>query len=557
MDRRHLVIVAALSLAAACEKKPATAPLLPELVAKPAAVDISKLSAPALFEHVPSDTPYMIAAFEAIPLEYYAKLKRAMGPAFGSVFAQLRAAADDGSVDRLLLAIEQELEGKWNAKGLESLGFNASPRFAFYGLGVMPIVFRIEVRDDKVVRATVERIAQRAQLPLPPVQTQDSRSFWRVQSGSGDMVAIISLADNQLVLAAGRAADVDRDIALIIGSVKPPSNMAGGKALAEIMVKHGFGPHMIGFLDTRKTMTQAMAYAKHPVTPACTTEVERLGARVPRAVMGYSLLTTSVSSGGAVLELAPDLVTQLEGMRTEVPGLSEAVAGKPMFAFGVGIQLDGARLLALDAMTALRRLGETCDLGKLVEGTADASDTLARPLPAFLASATGMVMALHEITFGTSSPIPEKVEGYAAITSTDAKALFGQIQTLQPQLGKLGIQPDGRFHPVAGLPIPFPVHAGVGDRSIVVSVGARGKTLGEAVIGARATGKAPFLSMSYDYGQFFELQSRMSQLAGGTDPLQQVQQNLNDGLAKLFGRAAVTVDAQRHGLAFWGTIEMK
>lgn len=39
--------------------------------------------------------------------------------------------------------------------------------------------------------------------------------------------------------------------------------------------------------------------------------------------------------------------------------------------------------------------------------------------------------------------------------------------------------------------------------------------------------------------------------------MQALERTLNDGLAKLFGRAALSVDASRHGLAFWGTIEMK
>lgn len=557
MDRRQLAIVAVLALAAACEKKTASTPALPELVAKPAAVDVAKLSAPALFANIPADTPYMIAAFEAISLEYYAKMKRALAPGFSKITDEIRSAADDDSAERLMTAIEQELDGKWDAKGLESLGFSASPRFAIYGLGIAPIVFRIEVRDDKAVLATIERVAQRAQFTLSALQTIGARTYWRLQNGSGDMAAIVALADNQLVFAAGRAADVDRNLGLIVGSEKPQASMAGGKALTEIMVKHGFGPNMIGFADTRKMMTQGMEFAGLQPSPACTTEIERIGTRVPRAVLGYSLLTTTVSSGGAVVELAPDLVAQLEAMRAEVPGLTEAVAGKPILAFGGGIQIDSARKLALDAVSAVRRFGEACELAKLVEQAAAASDTLSRPLPPFVTGVTGFVMALNELSFGKTSPVPEKFEGYAAITSPDPKLLFGQVQALQPQIAKLGITTDGSFHPVSGLPVPFPIHGAVGERSIVLTVGTKGKTLGQAVLGARATGKAPFLLMSYEYGQFLQLQSQLTSLMGPTDPLQEAQRTLNDGLAKLFGRTAASVDAGRHGLTFWGTIEMK
>lgn len=556
MDRR-LAIVIALVLVVGCDKKSAKPAPQPELVARPAAIDVGKLSAPALFANVPLDTPYMVAAFEAIPLEYYAKMKRALGPAFGKVSAQLRTVLDDDGAERAITAIEQELDGKWDVKGLESLGFTASPRFAFYGLGILPMVFRIEVRDDKAVLATIERVAQRAQLALPAVRTHDGHPFWRLENGRGDMEVIVALADNQLVFAIGRAADLDRNVGLIVGSEKPRASMAGGKALTEIMVKHGFGPNMIGFVDTRKLLAQGMAFAGLQLSPACTTEIERLGTRVPRAVLGYSLLTSSVSSGGAVLELAPDLVTQLEAMRSEVPGLTEAMAGKPMLAFGVGIQLESARRLALEAMTALSRLGSACELEKLVQEAANATRTLSLELPAPIASMTGLVVSLHELSFGTASPMPEKVEGYAAVTSTDAKTLFGQLQAQQPELAKLGIKTDGRFHPVSGIPVPFPIHGGVGDRAIVVAIGTTGKSLGEPIIAARATGKAPFLLMSYDYGKFLEVQSQMSLLVGGADPLQEAERALNVGLAKLFGRAAASLDAGRHGVTFWATIEMK
>ena len=168
-----------------------------------------------------------------------------------------------------------------------------------------------------------------------------------------------------------------------------------------------------------------------------------------------------------------------------------------------------------------------------------------------------MMIALHELTLGTQSPMPEKIEGYCAVTSANAKTLFEQLQALQPEISKLGIKTDGRFHPMSGIPVPFPIHGGVGDRAIVFTWGTQGKILGEAVIAARAIGKAPFLLMSYDYGKFLELQSEVSRLVSGSDSMQELERTLNEGLAKLFGRAAVSVDAGRHGLALWGTIEMK
>jgi len=53
--------------------------------------------------------------------------------------------------------------------------------------------------------------------------------------------------------------------------------------------------------------------------------------------------------------------------------------------------------------------------------------------------------------------------------------------------------------------------------------------------------------MTYDYGKFLELQSQVSLLVSGADPLQEVERKLNEGLATLFGRAAASSTWARTG----------
>ena len=64
---------------------------------------------------------YLFASLDAVPPEFYAKLKQAFGPLFDQAFRQGRALGDD---NKLLGAILGELDGKWNQAGLESLGFS-------------------------------------------------------------------------------------------------------------------------------------------------------------------------------------------------------------------------------------------------------------------------------------------------------------------------------------------------------------------------------------------------------------------------------------------------
>jgi hypothetical protein len=210
MKIAHLSLCLSLVLAtSACKKDGVSSdqPLPSELKPKPADVDTSKLKAPALFASIPSDTPYVAAAFEAVPLDYYAKMKTALGPTFANAFAQFHAIEADGKPD-VLTAVMTELDGKWNAAGLESLGFSATPRFAVYGLGLAPAVLRLEVKDDKAVLATIERVATKAGQALPAMATRDGRSFWRIPQRQVDIV--VALADNQLIVAVGPAAPSSR-----------------------------------------------------------------------------------------------------------------------------------------------------------------------------------------------------------------------------------------------------------------------------------------------------------------------------------------------------------
>jgi hypothetical protein len=65
---------------------PAAAPRSPpwyELA--PSAIDVDRLAAPALLAHIPADTPFALVSFEPIPLAYFAKLKRELGPRLASI----------------------------------------------------------------------------------------------------------------------------------------------------------------------------------------------------------------------------------------------------------------------------------------------------------------------------------------------------------------------------------------------------------------------------------------------------------------------------------------
>jgi hypothetical protein len=556
---RAYVVMLLLLAAAACKKE---GDLPSDLRPRAAAVDVDKLVVPPMFAAIPADSPYVFASFEAMPLGHFAKFKRALGPAFGRAFDKLRfGRGTDSTAARWIDAIADELDGKWDAKGFESLGFSAAPRFAVYGHGALPIVMRIEIADGKKLLATVERVAARAGATLPALENRHGREFWRIELPDDDG-AVVMIHEKELVAAAGPRRAIADVLPQILGAEAPPKNMADGKALKQLISKHGLGAQFVGYVDGKRLADAVVAIAPRRPPQDCITEIDRLVANAPRFVFGYTELTDKRIAGSMILELAPAIVEQLKNMKAEVPGLGAALGGDPLFAFGGGIDLAEAKRAGKAIAYVLNDLGEACDARELTRAGRDLREAMSKPLPGPVSKITGGVISIAEIEMPGGSrgrrsfrpKLPEKLEGFAMLTAADPKALFEAISD-EARLGKLGIKADGKLHAV-DIPssfVPFEIHAGVGDSAIVVTAGERGKKLGDKALGYSGGGKAPFLAMAMDYGRFLEM---TTQLGSALDP-DPVTRELNEALAGMFGRAVMTIDATDQGLAWWFSMELK
>lgn len=549
---RVSIVVLCLLTLAACKKEGE----LPPGFGPPRgpAVDVTKLQAPALLAHIPADAPYVLASFEAVPLEYLAKVKRMIGPAMARSLDQLRAIAQDGELARWIDAVTAELDGKLNAKGLESLGLSAQPRFAIYGHGALPAVARLEIKDGKALLATIERVAHRAGAKLPALETRHGRELWRIELPS-DMGAIVAIADNQLIAAIGPRHTIAAALPQILGAEQPAKNMADGAELKQLIAKHRLGPVMIGFVDSKRLASSLIALAERAPAPACAAEIDRMTAQVPRFVLSYTELTDKRYSFGAVLELAPPLVAVLQELRATVPGLGAALAGEPMFAMGGGIDLARGQTAGKAMAAALGALGEACETEGLIRAGREMREGLSKALPAPLAKIAGVAIAIDSIDLGGGAgggrpTMPRAIDGVALLAASDAKGVFEAISQQAPPVGQLGPKADGRLHALElkQLGLPFDVHAGVGEQAIVVAAGSRGKQRADKAIDASGGGKAPFFAGTFDVGKLMELQA---QLGASATP------DIDMSMAKMFGRMTFSIDATDAGLAIWASGDLK
>ncbi|HVV88043.1 MAG TPA: hypothetical protein VHE35_33610 [Kofleriaceae bacterium] len=541
-------------------KQPVRTSLPPELTRRPAGVDTTKLAVPPLFAYVPADTAYLIGSFEPIPLEYFDKMFTKIGPAVSKALDQLGDQVSDPQGVALIDAIRSELDGKWSVAGVESLGLSAQPHFAIYGLPVVPVVARMDVKDDKAVLATIQRIAAKAGRTLPAPETRGSTTFWKLVKDKSTFV--VSLGDDQLVLAVGPTDLVEQKLGLVLGTEKPAA-ASDGKALEQVMADHGYAPYIVGFLDSKRflddvvTMARADKTEDNPPSDVCAGELQRLAGRAPKLVLGYEELTLKRQTMSFEVELAPDLLAELSALRTQVPGLGTALSNQPLMAFGGGIDLAGAQRFLIAAMQSWNKAYVACNMGK-DKGKVDLSDAIAsvsKPMPPELAQITGGVATVQDVAFGPGGPLPDRIDGFLLVTATDAKALYAALLKQQPKLAALGIATDGKLHelPKGRLPMPFVINAGVGDHAFAVGVGATGKTLGEQMLGASGGGPVPFLAFTYDYGRLIDLSMQVKRMQGKTDPTD----DLNKALSELFSRGNMTLDTNAKGLALWTSLDMK
>ena len=127
-----------------------------------------------LLAYVPGDTPYLAANLEPTPRDVVDAYLERFQPTFDMIQAMLDDLQleihSDGSAEMqqaaLMAAVVNELDGKLNRAGLESLGLSLESHKAFYGMGVFPFA-RVALADAEALRAAIGRVEAEAGMVFP------------------------------------------------------------------------------------------------------------------------------------------------------------------------------------------------------------------------------------------------------------------------------------------------------------------------------------------------------------------------------------------------------
>jgi hypothetical protein len=540
MAIRASAVLALLACFSACKKDEATK------AGEPASAEerrdqAANLTAPkSLFENIPADTPYVMASFEPIPRSYWARVE----PMIKGALEQLPPMNGTDPAEKFAAAAMRDLRANLSEAGIKQLlGIGADGRFAFYGVGIVPVM-RLELADSKALLASVEKWQKESGMALPTA-TAGGKSYWRF--GDNDVTVVLAVLDDQLIASAGPTAMVDKGLPFILGVEKPKPNMADGGELKKVAAQHGFAGYGVGYVDAKnllKLLVMAEFFGRagggQAIAPACMEQLTAMAGRVPRLAWGYDELSDKKVAARLVLQTEASLTERLKQLTVEVPGLSAGhPADRPVFAVGIGMNLEKARLLIGDAVEAIGALASACGGDDVAQGMQKAQTVMAAPLPPGVDKVRG---ALVSVLGGDMGPdgTPIGIEAYAIVASDDPAALVATLKQQAP--GQIPDLPsDGKFHPVVpagAAPGLGEVSAAIKEKALLAAVGARGT---EGVEKAMArTGPSPLFMVSYDYGQIMQKFSKM--MGSPTDPTEKM-------VLSMFSVISMWAYPTDHGLA--------
>ena len=148
---------------------------------------------------------------------------------------------------RRALALLAELTGHFTPDGLEELGFSSSPRFALYGIGLLPAV-RVEIDDPRKVGEFLARVGERSGVESTKKQV-GGQDYWTVPSVRHNRTIVLTIQDNRL-LAGVTTPDAEERVRRPPPRQRPKSSESLPDDQVRATAKDwGFQNYSVGYVD--------------------------------------------------------------------------------------------------------------------------------------------------------------------------------------------------------------------------------------------------------------------------------------------------------------------
>ncbi len=461
----------------------------------------SPWSAPSLFAAIPADTPYVVASIDQLDEALRARMYRNVGNQLSKLIsnADKLVKAEDEPWKRAIAAVIDTLRGTNLDKWYDTVGLGASPRFAFYGLGLYP-VFRVELADAAKLRAIVTKAIAAAGAGIATA-TLRGTSYWSVVTGTSSVV--MAVTDRELVVAYAPTAQLQALLPVILGIDHPPTSLADVMTVPDTLKKYGFNHTFISQLELGRLATAITQAPNSPLAgPQCQDDLARLAAYAPRMVAGYRHLDADGYALGFVVETSPAIADVLAKVRTAMPQMPRE--GTPMFELSAGIDVDALIDAVRTAVHQLRNQPFRCGpLTAMSQALDELGQKLDEPLPPELRGLRGYDLVVDDFSMS-----PPSGRGAVLVLGAHLADAISHLIAKVPGLGMLTIPNDGS--PVA-LPVSMlgiagvdSAHVAVRDGVAALAVDPHSKERVVKALAATPDPHAPFVSFAWDIARTLE-----------------------------------------------------
>ncbi len=467
---------------------------------------------------VPANTPYLFANLEPMPgdvTEAWMKRFESIGDLYTEILndaaSKLSAEKPDATETKVMLALMEEMKGKFNTAGLESIGFsvNPTPRFAAYGIGLVPVM-RAELKDAAAFEAFIGRVETRVGKQLDRGKVGE-QSYYRVHGDDGKLEIIFAVQGKQVIYTVTPTNPSEPLLRQLLG-LDAPAERYDAANLASFNKTRGFLPYGSGFVDVTRLTTAilddktgiekeflaALDVESKPTTPECREEYLSIAAHFPLLSMGYDQYDAQRMSWSMSVETDAALAGELKGLTAPVPNLGKA--SEAAMQFGVSVDLDKLSKFVEAKAAAVAAAPYKCEsLTELNEGFAEMRKQVGNPMVFAMAPVLkGVYVQLSD--FNMSDMAAPKFAGKIVVASDNPKALIQLMGNGVPQLNQLNLTPGGApvpLPPEMAPPTLPPAHIALAEKALGVSLGAGEETSLVEFINAPAGDQRPLLSVGY------------------------------------------------------------
>lgn len=489
-----------------------------------------------LLAYVPEGTPYLGGNLEPTPqnvvdsfLEKFEPVTAAMQNELVKVRAEIEANPDHANQEsKLILAILQELDGKLNRPGMESLGFDLQAYQVFYGVGPYPVI-RFTLKDAAALQATVQRVLNNADLSAPQMEFQ-GQSYWKIPAGNDahqtDLPVSLYIAILQDHMAMGVIPEkLESEMLPSFLGKQSAAATDAGKRLADLNSKYGYKPYFSAVLDLNlladeffnpDTVLARSLDAQHAAELAnfsdqCKAEFRQIIGNTPRMIMGSTEMTPDTIGIQYRAETPSVLADELMGLLAKIPMAPEL--SSRLLEFSFGIKVGATRDFLREKLAAITESPYQCKhLLELNDYATRAQIQLEQPIPPFVNNFRGLRLSLSSISMGQG--MPYSGQGLLGIFVEQPEMFVGMAQMFLPDLSALSLVKGEPPVPLPPSLIPVPdivAFAALSDTAIGVSIGAGEETGLVPFLNEKANDKGILLSANYDAGAYMDFADSMSE----------------------------------------------